>query len=310
MKIVTNIVEKIQKENWKLRDFMLEQHKYHEYRRWSVEEILEKYKNVPEAKIFSDEDKAALWHVIRGESTTQPGGISIAVFANESANQYTTINREAELILRSLEGWLARYWLNEEGHHEVAFTRLADLAGIEKISNKELIQHRQYFPADKIGRKLILQACVEIEVTISYSHMVKNSKNPIVCEVFSAIEKDESQHRLYFISFAKALLDVGIIPLKDILSMAYSWIRPGGDAYNTERNSVSKRDGYINWWETVDNNPDYSMDERQYKNEKIHKQKEASVFQFIKFITGLEIKNLDELKNAYLSSLKKVEKAA
>ena len=310
MKVVTDIAKKLTDEGWTLQDFMLEQHKYHEHRRWSVESILDKYKDDPKAKNFSKEDKAALWHVLRGEATTQPGGLSIAVNAYELANEYSKSNKDAEVILRSLEAWLARYWLNEEGHHEVAFSRLADMAGIEKISNEELISHRQYFPMDKIGRKLVLQACVEIEVTVSYSHMVKNSENPLVREVFAAVQKDESQHRLYFISFAKALVDVGIVPHKDILSMAYTWIRPGGETYNTEREKFSKREGYVNWWENVDCNEKYSMSERQYKNDQIHRQKEISVFQMVKFVTGIDVKNLDELKKAYMDSLKRVSKVA
>lgn len=303
MKLVTNFLEKIIKEDWTLSDFLLSQHSYHEFRRWSVEAIIEKYKNDPKAEVFSDEDKAALWHVLRGEATTQPGGISIAVKASELANEYAKTNKRAEILFRALEAWLARHWLNEEAHHEVAFTRLANLAGIEKISNDELIQHKQYFPADKIGRKLVLQACVETEVTISYSHMVKNSTNPLVREIFYFAQKDESQHRLYFISFAKAFLELGIVPNKDILSMAYSWIRPHGDTYSTERGNLSQREGYINWWETVDSNDTYSMNKRQYKNTHIHKQKEMSVFQLVKYIIGIDISNVDELKRAYFKSL-------
>ena len=310
MKIITDLADKIQKDGWMLRDILLEQHKYHESRRWSVDEIIQKHNNNPEAHIFSVEDKAALWHVTRGEATTQPGGISIAVNANELANEYASSNKTAEVIFKALEAWLVRHWLNEEGHHEVGFSMLADMANIEKISDKELIQHKQFFPADKIGRKLILQACVEIEVTISYSHMVKNSKNPLIKEMFRAVQKDESQHRLYFISFAKALVDIGVVPVKDILSMAYSWVRSGGDTYNTERKNVPKRDGYINWWESVDSNSGYKMDEKQYKNNKIHKQKETSVFQLVRFITDIRVNNISDLKKAYLSSLKQTKKVA
>lgn len=310
MKVITDLAHKIDVEGWTLRDIMLEQHKYHESRRWSITDILEDYKNNPEAQIFSYADKAALWHVVQGEATTQPGGLTIATYAYDLAKKYSETNKTAEIICKSLEGWLARYWLNEEGHHEVAFSMLGDMAKIDKMTDKEIINHRQYFPADKIGRKLMLQACVETEVTISYANMVKTTKNPLVREVFKRVMQDESQHRLYFISFAKALVDIGIIPNKDILSMTYSWIRPGGDSYSTQREKISTRNEHINWWETVDHDDGYKLAESQYKNDSIQKQKDTSVYHMIKFTTGVEVNSIEELQKAYMSSLRTTSEPA
>lgn len=305
MKVITNLYNQIKNDGLTLRDIMLQQHIYHESRRWSINEILEKYKDNPAAKVFSKNDKAALWHTVQGEATTQPGGLTIATSAHELAEKYANINPNAEIIFKSLESWLARHWLNEEGHHEVAFSILGDLANVERMTDKQIIEHRQYFPADKIGRKLILQACVETEVSISYANMVKTTKNPLVKEVFQNVMKDEVQHRLYFISFAKALVEMGVVPIKDILSMTYSWIRPGGDTYSTQRENISERDDYVNWWETVDHDQEYALDDTQYKNESIQHQKNVSIFSIIKFTTGIEVNSIEELQKAYMSSLRK-----
>lgn len=309
MNVITDLVNKIENEGWTLRDIMLSQHSYHESRRWSVDDILKKYQNNDEAYNFTKQDKAALWHTVQGETTTQPGGLTIAMYADKLSKEYKN-NPTVEIILKSLEAWLARYWLNEESHHEVAFSKLGDLAKVKYMTDEEIINHRQHFPDDKIGRKLMLQACVETEVTLSYSNMAKSTSNPLLKEVFTKIMQDEAQHRLYFISFAKALVDKNIVPEKDILSMIYSWIRPGGDTYSTERKEISKRDSYVNWWETVDHNNTYKLDEEQYKNKEMHDKKESSIFQMAKFTLGLDIKNVEELKQAYFYSLSSSKKSA
>ncbi|MFV0133049.1 hypothetical protein ACLGIH_07390 [Streptomyces sp. HMX87] len=95
------------------------------------------------------------------------------------------------------------------------------MAGVDPIDEAEVIEHRGPFPTDNYARVCILQACVEIEACVSYGWQSRTSEDGLVRDVFLTIMKDEVQHRQYFASFAKALVESGVYPVKDVLSMAF-----------------------------------------------------------------------------------------
>lgn len=77
---------------------------------------------------------------------------------------------------------------------------------------------------------------MEIDACIAYAEQARSTRNALVRDVFHKGMKDEVQHRQYFVSFAKALVDANVYPFKDVLSMANTWVHPdGGQKYGSTR---------------------------------------------------------------------------
>ncbi|SRR6266567_5426949 len=302
MRIITNLVEEIKNNNLSLSDIMRIQHAYHESRRWSVTELL-KSKQIG---TVSRRDKAILWQAARAEITTQPACIRLAVDGLKLANELEGKNKVGNTVAHSAAQWSARYWLEEEGHHEVAYGTVMEMAGLEPISEEEVIGHRGAFPTDNFARVCMLQACVEIEACVAYGEVAKTSENPLVKQVFAKITADESQHRAYFISFARALVECGAYPLKDILSMAYTWIRPkGGETHGSYREKQTKREGFVNWWQNMktDAGDELRMDDEQFRSDRLQEKKVRAVLSAVEEGTGFALKTAEDLQKVYMQSL-------
>lgn len=303
MRIVTDLVKEIKENNRTVSDLLRVQHEYHEHRRWSVYEVIE---NRRFSDALDDRDRAALWHASRAELTTQPAGIRLAVDGVKLAQEIEKSNPLGSVIAHIAAAWSARYWLEEEAHHEVAYGILLEMAGLDPISHADVTEHRGFFPADNYLRVCILQACVEIEATVTYGEMAKTSKDPLIADVFHHVMKDEVQHRQYFIAFAKALVDSNVYPIKDALSMAYTWIRPNvGETYGSTRNEQTERKGFVNWWEQVvtDKDSAIALDDNQIRSNQLHEKKVRSVLAAVYEVTGIEVATVKELERAYFSSL-------
>ena len=170
MKILSDLAAKIQN-GMTLPEILRHQHHYHEYRRWSVFDILKEGK----LKDFDQRDRAAIWHFVRGEMTTQPAGVGISDCAQRLARELAKENKVASIVLQAAAAWVGRYWLEEEAHHEIAFHALMEMTGIEPVSAEEIDAHRGAFPDDNFVRKMMLQTCVEVEVVVTYSSMAKQA---------------------------------------------------------------------------------------------------------------------------------------
>lgn len=299
MNIITDIVAELNN-NKSISDILREQQKYHEYRRWSVYDVL---KNFPSSS-FDKEDKAVLWTAARAELTTQPAGIRLAVDGVDEAIKIKDSNPLGSKVLHIAGAWSARYWLEEEAHHEVAYGELLEMSGLPAIEHDEVVEHRGFFPRDNYARVCMLQACVEIEATVTYGELAKSSKHPLVREVFHRIMKDEVQHRQYFASFAKALIDSDVYQRKDILSLAFMWVRPdSGETHGSKRDKQTNREGFVNWWEQVDTEGDIAMGDDQYRSQHLQEKKTRSILAVASYATGVKIENVDMLKTAYYKSL-------
>ncbi|MEV1047510.1 hypothetical protein [Streptomyces sp. NPDC049916] len=283
-------------------DVLRVQQSYHEQRRWGTDILFEGRRlDRPKAG-----DRAALWHASRAELTTQPAGIRLAVDGVKLAGEIRESNPLGSDILHIAAAWSARYWLEEEAHHEIAFGRLMEMAGIDPIDEEEVIECRGPLPADNYARVCMLQACVEIEACVSYGWQSRTTEDPLVRDVFHTVMKDEVQHRQYFASFAKALVDSGVYPLKDVLSMAYTWVRPdGGETYGAARDSQTERQGHVNWWErTRSGEEEFALADDALHEGSVHAKKLTSVFALVREVTGIQITSYEDLKRAYFASLR------
>jgi hypothetical protein len=302
MKIISNLVKCITEKNYSLTEILRKQQAYHEKRRWSVFEVIGNRKLTS----FDEKDCGTIFHAARAELTTQPAGIRLAVQGVKLAQEIADENPVGAKVLQAAAAWSARYWLEEEAHHEVAYGLLLEMAGLPSIEHKELVDHRGFFPEDNYVRVCLLQACVEIEACVVYGQIAKNSRDPLVKEIFWRIMRDESQHRQYFISFAKGLVDSGVYPIKDVLAMAYTWIRPvAGETYGSNRNQQSKREGFVNWWEHVctDSEKGVALANDYIFADNLRIKKEKSLLAAIFEITGIKVNSVKELERIYLNSI-------
>lgn len=303
MQIITDLVKRITQDGLTLADILRHQHQYHEGRRWSVFELLKGRK----LTAVSERDRAALWHVSRAEITTQPAGIRLATQGTRDATNLHDANPLGATILHASAAWSARYWLEEEAHHEVAYGFVAEMVGIPPIPQDELVAHRGSFPDDNYVRVCVLQACVEIEAVMTYGQISRDTSDPLIRDVFQHIARDEVQHRQYFISFAKALVDSHVFPIKDVLSMAYMWVRPHvGEMMGSQRERQTSRKGFVNWWENVIHDADDPRDvwKDKAKEQQVVNRKVTSVFAAVEQITDLRVRTVAELERVYLASLK------
>jgi hypothetical protein len=301
MLIMTDIVGALT-EGASISTVLRHQQSYHESRRWSTDTLFDRRTlNKPCA-----DDRSALWHASRAELTTQPAGIRLAVDGVKLANELRDSNPLGSRVLHVAAAWSARYWLEEEAHHEVAYGRLLEMAGIDPIAENDVVDHRGPFPMDNYARVCVLQACVEIEACVAYGTQAKRSADPLVRDVFHQVMKDEVQHRQYFVSFAKALVDAKVYPVKDVLSMAYTWVRPrAGETYGSVRDEQTRRQGFVNWWEglQVKDGDDFVLEGDWLHAEALHARKLSSVFALVREATGIGVRTLDDLKRAYFASL-------
>ena len=309
MRVMTNIVSAIVNDGLTLSGLLRHQQRYHEYRRWSVFEVLQGRK----LEQLHPEDRAALWHAARAELTTQPAGIRLAQLGVKLANELQHDNPLGATVLHAAAAWSARYWLEEEAHHEVAYGVLLEMIGDEPIPQQEVIEHRGFFPDDNYARVCMLQACVEIEATVAYGEIATNAHDPLVREIFTRITRDEVQHKQYFVAFAQALVDAGVYDAKDVLAMAYTWVRPkGGETHGSMRTQQTKREGYVNWWERVrkDEGDDHALKNDWIRSEHLQAKKVRSVLKGVAQATGLELGDVQQLQRAYFRSLARPAVAA
>jgi hypothetical protein len=304
MRVMMDLARSIRDENLTLTEILRAQHRYHEHRRWSVFDVFRDRK----PSQIPARDRAAIWHTARAELTTQPAGIRLAVQGVKLANELRNENRVGSTVLHAAAAWSARYWLEEEAHHEVAYNMLLEMMGNEPIPEDELVEHRGFFPDDNYARVCILQACVEVEAAVMYGEMAKTAEDPLVRDVFFRIMRDEVQHRQYFTSFAQALVDSGVYPAKDVLAMAFTWIRPNaGETHGSVRAQQTERQGFVNWWEHTRQD---EGDELAIAPQHLQTTKERSVLKCASIATRHTYKNFAELQRGYFQSLRPKKQAA
>ncbi|MBX3191032.1 MAG: hypothetical protein KF819_28810 [Labilithrix sp.] len=296
-----DLVRAIRDDKLTLTNILRAQQEYHEQRRWSVFDVLKTRR----PHRIDPRDRAALWHAARAELTTQPAGIRLAVDGVKLANEIRSANPVGAIVLHAAAAWSARYWLEEEAHHEVAYGMLLEMLGDAPIPEDEVVEHRGFFPEDNYARVCVLQACVETEAAVTYGEMAKKAHDPLVRDVFLAIMRDEVQHRQYFASFAQALVDAEVYPAKDVLAMAFTWLRPNGETHGSKREKQSEREGFVNWWERVrtGDDDDLALHDEQIRSAQLQAKKERSILKVVAEATGQRYATVHELQRGYFRSL-------
>lgn len=301
MPIMTDIVNEL-RSGATLTHVLRAQHSHHELRRWSSDRLFDGRRLTRP----DENDKAALRHAARTELTTRPSGVRLALDGTRLAHEIRESNPLGSDVLHVAAAWSARYWLEEEAHHEVSLGRLMEMAGIDPISEEGADEHHRTFPSDNYARICVLQACLEIEACVSYQHAARTSNDELVRDVFHRIVKDEVQHRQYFASFAKALVESGVHPVKDVLSMAYLWIRPdSGETFGPTPETWPGHQDFANRPEPIRTDREVLAPGGDTSPEGVvNAQRSSSVFALVREVTGIEIRSYEELKRAYFASLR------
>ncbi|WP_329566254.1 ferritin-like domain-containing protein [Kitasatospora sp. NBC_01266] len=286
--IITDLYDAVTKRGMSLVDVTWEQQRLHESRRWSVVEMLADV----DLDALTPVDRNLVWNAGRAELTTKPGADRLERQAEAECRRWQEKNPAVASIMEACGTW-SRYWNEEEAHHETVFNRLADLSGMEPISDETFIAFRQVFPDDDMLRTLMLLAISEITAAVNYGQCQQVVQDPGLRRIFKQVAADEIQHRNYFIAFAKALVDSGEYHAKDAFAVAHLFLREDGELQGSAREQKEDRGTHVNWWDHLD------TAETDYRPEALEK-KEQLICGALKKITGIEVHSRDEVEDTWL----------
>lgn len=288
--IITDLYDALTKRGMSLVEVTWEQQRLHESRRWSVMEML--------ADIDLDRltpvDRTLVWNAGLAELTTKPGADRLERQSDAECRRWQDRNPTVAAIMQACGTW-SRYWNEEEAHHETAFNRLAEVSGMEPIPDETFIKFRQVFPDDDMLRTLVLLSISEITAAVNYGQCQQVVQDPGLRRLFKQVTADEIQHRNYFVSFARALVDSGEYHAKEAFAVAHLFLREDGEMQGSTRGKVEDRGTHVNWWDHLQP----SQGEGDFRPEAVEK-KEQLVFGALKKITGIEVHSRDEVEDTWM----------
>jgi hypothetical protein len=271
-----------------LVDVTWEQQRLHESRRWSVVEMLAGI----EPNRLTPLDRILVWNAGRAELTTKPGADRLERQADAECRRWQARNPVVTAIMQSCGTW-SRYWNEEEAHHETVFNRLADVTGMEQVPDEVFLAFRQVFPDDDMLRTLMLLAISEITAAVNYAQCQLVVEDPGLRRLFKQVAADEIQHRNYFVSFAKALVDSGEYHAKEAFAVAHLFLRENGELVGGDREQVENRDSHVNWWDQIETG------DSSFRPEALEK-KQQLIFGALKKITGITVHSGDDVEETWL----------
>jgi hypothetical protein len=286
--IITDLYDALTKRGMSLVDVTWEQQRLHESRRWSVVEMLA----AVDLDSLTPLDRNLVWNAGRAELTTKPGADRLERQSEAEVRRWQDKNPTVASIMEACGTW-SRYWNEEEAHHETVFNRLADLSGMEPISDETFIQFRQVFPDDDMLRTLVLLAISEITAAVNYGQCQHVIEDPGLRRIFKQVAADEIQHRNYFVSFAKALVDSGEYPAKDAFAVAHLFLREDGELQGSARTQLEQRGSHVNWWDQLE------VGDNDFRPEALEK-KEQLICGALKKITGIEVHSREEVEDTWM----------
>ncbi|MFD8377490.1 acyl-ACP desaturase [Streptomyces sp. NPDC059679] len=286
--IITDLYDALTKRGMSLVDVTWEQQRLHESRRWSVVEMLA----AVDLESLTPLDRNLVWNAGRAELTTKPGADRLERQSEAEVRRWQDKNPTVASIMEACGTW-SRYWNEEEAHHETVFNRLADLSGMEPISDETFIQFRQVFPDDDMLRTLVLLAISEITAAVNYGQCQHVIEDPGLRRIFKQVAADEIQHRNYFVSFAKALVDSGEYPAKDAFAVAHLFLREDGELQGSARTQLEQRGSHVNWWDQLE------VGDSDFRPEALEK-KEQLICGALKKITGIEVHSREEVEDTWM----------
>jgi hypothetical protein len=286
--IITDLFAALTERGMSLVDITWEQQRLHESRRWGVVEMLTSV----DLDRLTELDRTMVWNAGRAELTTKPGADRLERQADAECRRWQGKNPTVAAIMQACGTW-SRYWNEEEAHHETAFNRLAEAAGMTRIMDETFIEFRQVFPDDDMLRTLTLLAISEITAAVNYGQCQQYVEDPGLRRLFKQVTADEIQHRNYFVAFAKALVDSGEYPAKDAFAVAHLFLREDGELMGSGRESVEDRGSHVNWWDHLEaEDPSFAL-------AAIDK-KEQLIFGALKKVTGIEVRSRAEVEETWL----------
>lgn len=289
--IITDLWDALTDRGMSLVDVTWEQHRLHESRRWSVMEMLE----AVDVASLTPRDRILVWNAGRAELTTKPGADRLERQAEAETRRWGATNPSVAAVMEACGTW-SRYWNEEEAHHETVFIRLAQSAGMEPISDETFIQFRQVFPDDDMLRTLVLLAISEITAAVNYGQCQHVVEDAGLRRIFKQVAADEIQHRNYFVSFAKALVDSGAYHPKDAFAVAHLFLREDGELQGSAREQRESRGTHVNWWDHLETSGS------DFRPEALEK-KEQLICGALKKITGIAVGSREEVEDTWMDLL-------
>lgn len=286
--VITDLYDALTRRGMSLVDVTWEQQRLHESRRWSVVEMLADV----DLDRLTDVDRTLVWNAGRAELTTKPGADRLERQVGAETRRWREKNPTVAAIMEACGTW-SRYWNEEEAHHETVFNRLAEVSGMEAISDETFLDFRQVFPDDDMLRTMMLLAISEITAAVNYGQCQHVIEDPGLRRIFKQVAADEVQHRNYFVSFAKALVDSGEYHAKEAFAVAHLFLREDGELLGNTRGKVENRGTHVNWWDHLDTK---GGDFRPEAYEK----KEQLICGALKKITGIEVHSRDEVEDTWM----------
>ncbi len=245
--VVRDLYQAFKEEGRTLVDITWEQHRFHEFRRWSVVKLLMDVR----LEQISDVDRFVVWNAGRAEMTAKPSADRMSRLADAECRRFLEKDPVVASIIQSLGTW-SRYWNEEEAHHEMGFTQLSRMLGFEAVDDATVIDYRKIFPDDDLLRTVTMLAFSEGIAAVNYGQYARRVEDPGLKALFKHVGADEVQHMQYFIAFAKALVDSGAYPMKESFAVAHFFLREGGELYGSARGHVEYRPTHTNWWDHLE----------------------------------------------------------
>lgn len=284
---VNYLYKLLAEQSYQLIDITWAQHLFHEQRRWSAVELLQRV----DFEVLSPADKINIWNAGRAELTTKPGADRLARLAETESQRWLEQDPPLAAAIQACGTW-SRYWNEEESFHETTLNHLSKIVGFETVNDETFMEFRKIFPDDDLLRTLVLLAFSEITASVNYATCANMTKDPGLRALFKQISSDESQHLSYFISFAKALVDSGKYPVKNAFAIAHFFLREGGELQGSQRSVREVRETHVNWWDALDYDWDQMPDNT--------KQKEGLIFSALRQITGISVKSIPDVEATWL----------
>lgn len=270
-----------------LADCAWSQQRLHEWRRWSVVQML----GPIDIANLSPEERIYVWNAGRAELTTKPGADRLTRICDKECRIWSDEDPALAAVMQACGTW-SRYWNEEEAHHEVAFNRLAAMTDMPALDDGTFLEYRKVFPDDDMLRTLTLLAISEITAATNYTAAAKVTKDAGLKALFRQVAADEIQHLEYFRSFARALVDSGRYPRKHVLAVALLYLRDGGELYGSTRKHIEDRGTHVNWWDTLDS---AELDRLQPVENQTR-----MIFNLVKHLTDVEVKTVEALEDTWM----------
>jgi hypothetical protein len=245
--ILPDVYSQLASGRMSIADVMWEQQRFHEQRRWSAVEMIDRI----DIGALGHADRVYVWNFARAELTTKPGADRLARLCDSECRRWEREDENLAGVIQACGTW-SRYWNEEEAHHEASLNRLVRILDFEPITNEMFLEYRQIFPDDDMLRTLFLLAMSEVKTTVMYTSMANKVKDEGLRSLLRQIATDEMHHMRYFNAFARGLVDSGRYTAKGALAIAHFFLREGGEMEGYGRARTEKRGTHVNWWDVLD----------------------------------------------------------